>query len=145
MIELDTREFNDTLRRLSQATGRQASSTVRFWGRKLLRKLAYNTPIAKGKFALRGRLRAGWWPAASALGVSNVYTSQPNKKEGGYRDNLAHASNPSFTMTNSVPFIPFVKGIESGANKALAEAQAGALKELEGDMRRAWNGAGGNV
>lgn len=81
---------------------------------------------------MRGRLRAGWWPAASALGVNTVYSgSFPNKGEGSVIDNIANPINPSFTMTNTVPYGPHVKGIAAALQQGVSEVEARARGEWE--------------
>lgn len=81
---------------------------------------------------MRGRLRAGWWPAASALGVSTVYSgSFPNKGEGSAIDNIANPINPSFTMTNTVPYGPHVEGIAAAMQQGVSEVEARARGEWE--------------
>jgi len=131
-LKIDTASFNEQLVRLKQANGRAAGSMVRYWSRIVLKKLAWKTMKAARRFPKAGRLRAGWWPAASALGVNTVYSgSFPNKGEGSVIDNIANPINPSFTMTNTVPYGPHVEGIAAALQQGVSEVEARARKEWE--------------
>ena len=141
-MTIDTQSFQRQIEAIKRASGRAGSSTVRYWSRIMLKKLAYKTSISPRsitkpsgkKFSprMRGRLRAGWWPAASALGVSTVYSgSFPNKGEGSAIDNIANPINPSFTMTNTVPYGPHVEGIAAALQQGVSEVEARARGEWE--------------
>lgn len=131
-MTIDTQSFQRQIEAIKRASGRSGSSTVRYWSRIMLRKLAYKTAKASRKYKLAGRLRAGWWPAASALGVNTVYSgSFPNKGEGSAIDNIANPINPSFTMTNTVPYGPHVEGIAAALQQGVSEVEARARKEWE--------------
>lgn len=131
-MTIDTQSFQRQIEAIKRASGRAGSSTVRYWSRIMLRKLAYKTAKASRKYKLSGRLRAGWWPAASALGVNTVYSgSFPNKGEGSAIDNIANPINPSFTMTNTVPYGPHVEGIAAALQQGVSEVEARARKEWE--------------
>lgn len=131
-MTIDTQSFQRQIEAIKRASGRAGSSTVRYWSRIMLRKLAYKTAKASRKYKLSGRLRAGWWPAANALGVNTVYSgSFPNKGEGSAIDNISNQINPSFTMTNTVPYGPHVEGIAAALQQGVSEVEARARKEWE--------------
>lgn len=135
---LDTAGLARQLSALRERTRRGGSSMVRYWSRRLVRELAWQMPMAGSEFSHRGRLRAGWWPAANALNVVNIGTRQPNRNEGWVTVNLV-GDNPSVTMANAVPFMAFVPGYPAFAQKAVNVVTATARKELEAAMRTAIN------
>jgi len=128
--------FNSQLSALHEKNGRSGRSMVTYWGRKLLRKLAYRTPLSHGKWAARGRLRAGWWPAATALGVTNIYTPAPNAAEGGFLDERATIGHPRITMTNSVPYVGRLKVGMTPFETAAREVEGQMHGELEREYRQ---------
>jgi len=65
--------------------------------------LAYNCPRAPTNIRGSGRLRAGFWPAAIALGVRSIYTPIENMGEGAAIDRTSD-DKPSFTIINRVPY-----------------------------------------
>jgi hypothetical protein len=131
-MTIDTAAFNRQIAAIKRASGRAGSSTVQYWSRIMLKKLAWKTAKATCKFKMRGRLRAGWWPAASALGSPTVYSgSFGNQGEGSYIDKRTDPVNPSFTMTNTVPYGPHVKGIMGMLQQGVNEVEARARAEWE--------------
>lgn len=131
-IKINTDSFMEQLRRLQIASGRAGGSMVRYWSRKLLKKMAWDTRRAARRFPNSGRLRAGWYPAAAAIGVSTVYAgSAPNKGEGSCIDGSKSTLAPRITMTNSVPFGPYVKGIAAALQGSVSRAEAEAKGEAE--------------
>lgn len=128
-------EFGATMRLLHERNRRAPSSLVTFWGRKLVRKAAYGTPIAGGGFAARGRARAGWWPAALGLGVANVYTPQPNAGEGVFVDGRGAGDKASVTIGNSVPYITRMSVGLGWFGEAVAGVEAQMRNEAEREYR----------
>jgi len=102
-IKFNTDEFNRNLARVQQLIGRNAGSYVRTTARRLVRSLAYNCPRAPTNIRGSGRLRAGFWPAAIALGVRSIYTPIENMGEGAAIDRTSD-DKPSFTIINRVPY-----------------------------------------
>lgn len=136
-LHIDTQSFNRQLTALQGANGKAGGNCVRYWSRKAVRKIAWETRRATGRFKNKGRLRAGWWPAAQALGVGTVYAGgYPNKGEGGAIDKTAGSLSPSFTMTNSVPYGPYVKGILAAIQSGMARLEAEARAEFDNLMAR---------
>lgn len=131
----DMTGFSDQLRALQAKSGRSARSMVTYWARKLVRKAAWNTPISHGGYAARGRLRAGWWPAATMLGISNIYTPLPNAGEGVAIDARA-SGKPSVTIGNSVPYVLRLKVGLEWWEEALTSVEAQMERELEHEMNR---------
>ncbi len=127
--------FNQQIAALHAKNGRSARSMVTYWGRKLLRKLAYKTPLSHGQWAARGRLRAGWWPAATALGVTNVYTPAPNLGEGSFVDGRETVGRPSITLINAVPYVTRLKVGMAPFEAAAAEVESQMRHELEREYR----------
>lgn len=142
-IQIDTRSFGDQLARLRRETGKTGTSTVRYWSRIMLRKLAFKTSIATGRYRNRGRLRAGWWPAAAALNVGTVYSgSFGNRGEGSCIDQSNDPERPSITMINSVTFAEFVPGIFDALQSGADEVEARARVEWEKLIQRDLSAAG---
>lgn len=130
-MNIDTTSFNRQLEMLRRANGKAGGSCVKYWARKALRKIAFETNKASRHFIRSGRLRAGWWPAAEALNVPTVYAgAHGNAGEGSYVDATANQTNPSFTMTNSVAFIGHVAGLEPRI--------AGGIRQLESQAHAEW-------
>jgi hypothetical protein len=128
-IKFNMADFNRQVEQVRNLIGRNAGSYVRTSARRLIRRFAWNAPIAKGGYAARGRLRAGFWPAAALLNISNIYTGQPNNGEGAGQDQT-RGSNPRFTITNSVPYIGNLKGGLAWAENALNGVRAQMVKDL---------------
>lgn len=129
-LKVDMAGFNRQLAELQRISGHTASGSVRYWGRIVLRKLAYKTAKATQRHKNRGRLRAGWWPAAEKLGVSTVYSgTYPNAGEGWVVDKTANPIKPFIIMANTVPYAP--KGMEAALNAGMREVEARAKTEWE--------------
>lgn len=137
-LKFDMNQFNGLLAETRQMLHRNSGSYVRTTARRLVRRLAYNTPITKAKRRNRGRLRAGFWPAAAALGITNIYTRFPNKNEGSAVDNTRDMTNPRFTITNSVPYIQNLRMGYNWVDEARRGVQAQMAKDLEKYVQQSW-------
>lgn len=129
-ITFDTDNFNRQMSDVARLVGRNGASYVRTTARRLIKRFAYNAPRAPGSFAASGRLRAGFWPAAALLNISNIYTNQPNRGEGA-GDNRTDSNDPSFTITNSVPYIGNLKEGLAWADDAARGVEMQMAKDLE--------------
>ena len=109
-LKFDMASFNSQVSQTRQMLHRNGRSYVRTTARRLIRRLAWNAPHAPLRYGHAGRLRAGFWAAAEALSIRNIYTRAPNKGEGGAMDNT-NSSNPSFTIVNAVPYIGNLKDL----------------------------------
>jgi hypothetical protein len=103
-MTFDMTDFNRQVAQVRDMIQRNGGSYVRTTARRLIRRLAWAAPHAPKRFRESGRLRAGFWPAATALGITNVYTKQTNKGEGS-ASNATQSGNPTFTIINSVPYV----------------------------------------
>ena len=136
-LTLNTRELAAQLAALRADGKHAAKSTLQLWGKRALKKLAWQTTICKEAKRNRGRLRAGWYPAAGVLGVSGVYAgTYRNHGEGGCIDLSNDPQNPSVTMWNSVTFWPYVEGLAESLQRGIDELTARAAREMEGDFSR---------
>ena len=133
-LKFDTAGFNQQVSAVQRLIGRNARSYVRTTARRLIRRLAFNAPRSAQRYGAAGRLRAGFWPAAIALNISNIYTSQPNKNEGNAID-ATSAGSPSFTITNSVPYIGNLKEGLAWAETAKRGVEAQMARDLEKYVR----------
>ena len=129
-LTFDTDNFNRQMSGVARLVGRNGASYVRTTARRLTKRFAYNAPKAPGSFAASGRLRAGFWPAAALLGISNIYTNQPNRGEGA-GDNRTDSDAPSFTITNSVPYIGNLKEGLAWADDSARGVEMQMAKDLE--------------
>jgi len=139
-IKWDLTRFYTVWTSIKRRSENAASYYVRSVARMFIRRLAWHTPIAAYRVAgrtltMRGRARAGWWPAAGALGVSSVYTPLPNLGEGAYVDSIQSRRAPSFTMINSVPYIQQIAGHGNWPARARADGEARAREWLEKSYR----------
>lgn len=137
-LKLDTTAFNAQVAQVRAMIHRNGRSYVRTTARRLVRRLAWNCPKAPPRYGAAGRLRAGFWPAAQALGISNIYTTAPNKNEGEGIDQTASASNPMFTIRNSVPYIGQLKHGLAWADTAMNGVRAQMAVDLERYARESW-------
>lgn len=128
-------EFSRAMRELHERNHRAPASMVTYWGRKLVRKAAWLTPISHGRWLARGRARAGWWPAAAGLGVTSVYTPFANAGEGSFVDGRGAGDKASVTLTNSVPYITRIKGGTEWFGRAVDEITAAMERETEAQYR----------
>ena len=129
-LTFDLADFNAQLERVRGLIGRNASSYVRTTARRLIRRFAWNAPKAPSSFGASGRLRAGFWPAATLLNIANIYTNQPNKNEGSGNDQT-RSDNPSFTIVNSVPYVGLLKEGLGWADAAVQGVQSQMAKDLD--------------
>lgn len=134
-IHFVVKPFFDEWSRIKKRSKDAAQYYVRFQAKKLVRVLAFSTPIAEERDANRGRARAGWWPAALAMGVTSVYTPIANRGEGSAVDASTDPLNPSVTITNGVPYISIMTrhGL-AWADNAVNQVRAEIMEYLE----RAW-------
>jgi len=135
-VKFNTDEFNRNLERVRQLIGRNAQSYVRTTARRLVRALAYNCPRAPSNIRASGRLRAGFWPAAIALNVSNIYTPIENMGEGSAEDRTTD-DKPSFKIINSVPYYQNLlrtDWVDTAKNYVLTKA----AKDLEKYAKDTW-------
>ena len=136
-LKFDMADFNAQVEKVRAMIGRNAGSYVRTTARRLIRRLAFNAPKAPGGFEASGRLRAGFWPSAALLGISNIYTKAPNKNEGAGIDQT-RGNNPSFTIRNSVPYIGNLKEGMAWADVAVAGVQAQMVSDLTKYAENSW-------
>jgi hypothetical protein len=136
-ITFDTDNFNRQMSDVARLVGRNGQSYVRTTARRLIKRFAYNAPKAPGSFAASGRLRAGFWPAAALLGISNIYTNQPNAGEGAGEDRTRD-TEPSFTITNSVPYVGTLKDGLVWADEAVRGVDAQMARDLEKLAVESW-------
>lgn len=131
-MELKLAEFTAELARIQTEWGKQADEFVLKSARKLVKKWAFLAPIKTG------RLRAGFWPAAIAMGVTNIYTSFENAGEGFCVLNLDTA-NPTITIVNSVPYVSNAGHRGQGWwFEGLAEVQGDLQGDLEDAIKAGW-------
>jgi hypothetical protein len=102
-----------------------------------VKRLAFAAPKAATNFKKAGRLRAGFWPAAVALGITNIYTNYANKNEGVAIDRTA-TGNPSFTIINSVPYIANLKSGLSWVDEAMTRVRMQMVRDLVKYAEKTW-------
>lgn len=136
-LKFDLADFNRQLEQVRSLIGRNARSYVRTTARRMIRRLAWNAPRALQGFPASGRLRAGFWPAAAALGITNIYTAQPDKGEGAEMDRTDD-SHPSFTIVNSVPYVMTLKAGLEWAETARRGVEAQMARDLEKYAEDSW-------
>ena len=126
----DLRDWYDQWRRIKMRSGNAGRSYVRNKSKKLLRALAWHTPISDPKFHPRGRARAGWWPAAKTLGVSTVYSGYAQDKGEGSCVDQSSSETPTIVMTNSVPYIQEIKTDPGWPQKAFEQEARNAQEDI---------------
>ena len=137
IFTLNTSELAAQLNALRADGLHAAKSTVQLWSKRMVKKLAWATNYAKIPHRHRGRLRAGWYPAADLLKAGGVYAgTYRNHGEGGCIDLSADPMNPRVIMWNSVTFWPHVEGLTQNLQQAVDELTRRASAELEGDFSR---------
>lgn len=129
--------FNSQVAQVRDMIGRNAGSYVRTTARRLVKRLAYAAPLAAKRYGKAGRLRAGFWAAASRLGVTNIYTGQPDRGEGSAVD-ATQGDRPSFTITNAVPYVGRLKGGLEWAEGAKRQVEAQMVRDLEKYAQDSW-------
>ncbi len=135
-LKVDMAEFNRLLNETRRMLGRNGGRYVRTTARRLIGRLAWNTPKAPPRYGAAGRLRAGFWPAAQALSIRNIGTRQPNRNEGSAIDRTG-AANPSFTIVNSVPYLRNLKDY-SWVDTAKQAAQLQMARDLRKYVEKSW-------
>ena len=137
VFQLNTADLARQLRQLNAAGGHAASSTVQLWAKRMVKKLAYQTNIAKVPARNKGRLRAGWYPAANTLHAGGVYSgTYRDHGEGFCWDFSKDPQNPQVIMGNSVKFWPWVDGLMESLQAGIDQLTARAKAEMEGDFSR---------
>jgi len=133
----NVKPFYNEWRRVKQRSNTAGPYFVKFQAKKLVRVAALNTPVATESSRMRGRARAGWWPAAAVLGLRSVYSPLPNLGEGHAFDGTANVANPVFRMTNSVPYITTMTahGL-AWWHSAVAQVES----ELKAYLEKLWTG-----
>ncbi len=114
-----------------------ASATVQLWSKRTVKKLAWKTNLCRINHRHKGRLRAGWYPAASLLHAGGVYSgTYRNHGEGFCFDFSGDPQNPRVIMGNTVKFWPHVADLLPRLEEGMAELTARAKAEMEGDFSR---------
>lgn len=158
-VKLLTAPFMRQVNVLTKRGREAAQAYVMRAAKGLIRSLAWRTPLAapftmmpqkdrtgrrrfypgvtmeRVRVGRRGRARAGWWPAASALGVTSVYTKFPNKGEGDVSIDLK-GFNPTIKMSNTVSYITRITGHGNWAQNAVANEQVRAAGRLNSTYKQ---------
>lgn len=130
-VKFDTTSFFREWEQIKKRSSDAGSYYAKIQARTLVRKLAFYCPMDTG------RARAGFYPAALALGLRHVYSGRyPNQNEGGFVDNLKSKTNPSFFISNSVPYILTIRGHGRWMYRARDDAARQAQRHLERTYRR---------
>lgn len=135
-MEVKTQEFAEKLAYIRKEMGRGADQAVTTWSRRLVKKWAFLAPEKTG------RLKAGFWPAAAALGLTTVYSTNqfPNQNEGGGILRLG-GSKPSMSISNRVPYVGNAGGRGTGwwhlgVNEVMSQMEADLKKVVSGAWQR---------
>jgi len=133
-MDLKFREFSEKLRKSSSAMGREGTTYVQSQSRRLVKKWAHLAPMKTG------RLRAGFWPVAVSLQMTNIYTRYPNRGEGYGINKSQDKRNPAVYMGNTVPYVAYAgrHGTSwwyAGINAIMARME----KDVENHVRKAWD------
>ena len=133
-MELRAGEFNARLAKVqNQLDGLEGPAFVRMQSRRLIKKWAFLAPIKSG------RLRAGFWPAAMALQMTNIYTSYGNHNEGVGINRTTDRKKPSMTIVNSVPYVGNAGGRGTGWwHQGLNAIQGRMNADLEKAIKKSW-------
>ena len=133
-MDLKWREFTTQLNNVQQRTGRRAPQIVQTNSRRLIKKWAFLAPIKTG------RLRAGFWPAAVRLQMTNIYTPHPNRGEGLGQLNLdPRAAKPFVRIVNSVPYVANAGGRGTGWwFKGIVGITERMRRDAEGAIKSDW-------
>ena len=130
-LKFNNAAINNQLAQVAKLMGRNGGTYVRTTSRRLIKKLAFEAPIDTG------RLRAGFWPAASALSITNIYTRYPNKNEGQGIDKTKTQS-PAFTIVNRVPYVLRLKRGPGWIRAAEAAIRARMVQDLRKYVQESW-------
>ena len=136
-MKFDMTDFNRQVEQVRSMLHRNGGRYVRTTARRLIKRMAWASPHAPKNFAQAGRLRAGFWPAATALGITNIYTNQPNRGEGA-ASNATWGDRPSFTIINSVPYITTLKGGLKFVDEAMQRVRMQMVKDLTKYTEWSW-------
>lgn len=136
-IKFNMADFNRQMSQVRDMIHRNGRSYVRTTARRLVRRLAWAAPHAPRRFGQAGRLRAGFWPAATALGITNIYTNMPNKGEGAAVD-ATSGDRPSFTLINSVPYVMTLKQGTQWIENAADEVRRQMARDLVKYASESW-------
>lgn len=136
-FSINTADLARQLNLLNRNGLHAAKSTVQLWAARMVKKLAFKTNLCRINHRNKGRLRAGWYPAAIALHAGGVYSgTYRNHGEGFIHDFSSDPQNPSIVMGNSVAFWPHVADLVARLEEGVAELTARAQAELEGDFSK---------
>jgi len=134
-MQLKAEEFNRKLEYVRKEMGRGGDQYVTMQSRRLVKKWAWLAPEKTG------RLRAGFWAAASALGITSVYSrnNHPDIGEGQGILKLG-GSNPSMLIANLVPYVGNAGGRGTGwwhvgLNSVMARMDTDLEKVVSGAWR----------
>jgi len=131
-------DFNRQVEQVRALIQRNAGSYVRTTARRLIRRLAYAAPHSSKSYGgAAGRLRAGFWPAATELGITNIYTRHKNEGEGSAR-NATQSDRPTFKIVNSVPYVLRLKQGEQWITDAENEVRLQMARDLAKYAHDTW-------
>ena len=163
IVKWDLQKFFAAWSQLKRRSTDAGRFFIRWQARRLVKALAFHTPIAaitvkvvevklitdragvtryvrrrtpKRIRLSRGRARAGFKPAAAALGAGTVYTGFPNKGEGFIIDASNDLIRPTITIVNRVPYILLIPGHGEWAQAAINQEAARLLERLEKSYRQ---------
>jgi hypothetical protein len=136
-LKFDMTSFNRQVEQVRKMLHRNAGRYVRTTARRFIKRMSFDAPLAQAAFPMSGRLRAGFWPAATALGITNIYTNAPNKGEGSAHD-ATNSANPAFTIINSVPYLMRVKGGLGWVESAMQRVRMQMVKDLTKYTEWSW-------
>ena len=104
LMELKQEKFAANMNRIRKELNYQAPQFVLAQTRTLTKKWAWYAPKKTG------RLRAGFWPIAIATGMTNIYTSAPNRGEGYATGTNVDNEKATYVFGNRVPYVSFAGG-----------------------------------
>lgn len=133
-MDFKMEEFAQKVAQIQKAWGRESKTFVLSTARKLVKKFAFEAPVDTG------RLRAGFWPAAISMQVTQIYDykGHGNKNEGAGIVKLT-AKNPMIKIVNSVPYVANAGGRGmSWWFKSMSAIMFRLDRELENHVKKAW-------